>query len=458
MIVARDEPQACMKCGGSLKQDEDVLDTWFSSWLWPFSTLGWPEKTEDLSYFYPTTCLVTGPDIIFFWVARMIMAGLEFMGDIPFEHVFLHGIIRDREGRKMSKSLGNSPDPLDVIAQYGADALRFTIARLSPVGQDVYYSNETCELGRNFANKIWNASRFVLMNAGEATLGDPIDRKSCSSEDRFILSRLNRTVRGVTRALNAFRFNEAAQALYDFFWRDYCDWYIELVKPVIQGKETEDARRSRGVLLRCLETFLRLLSPFMPFLSEEIWQMLPGRVGESVTRRPWPRADGKFIDAELEARVERKFDVIRAARNLRKEYGIQPRVEVQVVVKPASREEEQVLCERPEASARLMGARELRIEEQFAPTPTMAAAPTPSGTIVYLDLDGAVDIAAERARLEKELNEIDSELARIGHELANERFLAKAPPEVVARSRQRKEQFAERRAKVQKSLDHLPRA
>ncbi|MDD5556749.1 MAG: valine--tRNA ligase [bacterium] len=456
VIVARTPPGRCPSCGGTdLVQDEDVLDTWFSSWLWPFSTLGWPDDTGDLRAFYPTTCLVTGPDIIFFWVARMIMAGLEFMGEVPFRHVFFTGIIRDLQGRKMSKSLGNSPDPLDVIERYGADALRFTIARLSPVGQDVYYADESPELGRNFANKIWNAARFVLMHLGDEA---PPEGPAAAAEDRFILSRLNGTVRAVTKALNAYRFNEAAEALYDFFWRDYCDWYIEMVKPALQAGGGEEADRSRAVLLRCLETFLRLLAPFMPHLAEEIWQRLPGREGESVTRRPWPRAEGKRIDAELEARMGRKFDVIRAARNLRREYNVPPRAEISVTVKPASRGEEEMLRDRPEVTARLMGAGEFRVDPAFTPGPSTAAAPTASGTIVCVDLAGVVDLAAERARLAGELERIDAEIAGVERELANDRFLEKAPAAVVERRRARRRDLAERRARVEATLGHLPRA
>ncbi|MCX6356782.1 MAG: class I tRNA ligase family protein, partial [Candidatus Aureabacteria bacterium] len=458
IIVSREQPEKCPTCGGTdLIQDEDVLDTWFSSWLWPFSTLGWPEKTADLGYFYPTSTLVTGPDIIFFWVARMIMAGLEFMGDVPFRDVFFTGIIRDRQGRKMSKSLGNSPDPLDVIAHYGADALRFTIARLSPVGQDVYYSNEQCELGRNFANKIWNASRFLLMNLGDSPAAD---FKACdfSPDDRFIMSRLNETVQRVTSSLDGFRFNEAAEALYEFFWSDYCDWYIESVKPLLQGGAGEDAARSRTVLLNCLETFLRLLTPCMPFVSEEIWQMLPlpeaGRP-ESVTLAPWPKADPALIDSVLTERVQRKFDAIRAVRNLRKEQNIPPAAEVNVIVKPASTGEAALLEEGREVCMRLMRASGLRIDPDFTPLRTMPTAPISSGTIVYLDLAASVDPAAEEKRLRDELAEIDRGIEAVTRELGNKDFTHKAPPRVVEQRRQKKQALEERRARVQRGLDDL---
>ena len=456
VIVSRSPPDKCPVCGNAdLTQDEDVLDTWFSSWLWPFSTLGWPDATEDLRYFYPTSTLVTGPDIIFFWVARMIMAGIEFMGAAPFADVFFTGIIRDMEGRKMSKSLGNSPDPLDVIAQYGADALRFTIARLSPVGQDVHYANESCELGRNFANKIWNASRFLLMNLGEDDAADDAGGLPPTMDDLFILSRLNRAVRDVTAALDAFRFNEAAERLYDFFWNDYCDWYIESVKGHLQSKGSDDARRSRRVLLRCLETFLRLLCPFMPFLSEEIWQMLPGRSGDSVTRTPWPQADQALIDPALEKRVELKFETVRAARNLRKDHRVPPRSDVVVILKPASADEASAMEEGRAVCMALMRAGELRIDPKFVPERAMPTAPLSSGAIVYMDLSGSVDPSVERERVTREIVEIDRDIEKVEKELANEAFVSKAPPKVVEMRRAKKDALAARREKVLKSLESL---
>lgn len=454
-IVSRTAPEKCPVCGSAdLVQDEDVLDTWFSSWLWPFSTLGWPDDTADLRYFYPTSTLVTGPDIIFFWVARMMMAGIEFAGGVPFTRVFFTGIIRDMQGRKMSKSLGNSPDPLDVIATYGADALRFTIARLSPLGQDVHYAAESCELGRNFANKIWNASRFVLMNLGEG-IGEGEGDGALTLDDRFILSRLNRAARDVTAALDAFRFNEAAERLYDFFWSDYCDWYIESVKGHLQAGGGADARRSRRVLLRCLETFLRLLCPFMPFLSEEIWQMLPGREGESVTRCPWPAADPALVDPALERRVELRFEAVRAVRNLRKEHRVPPRAEVGVVFRPASDDEAAAMEEGRAVCTALMKARELRVDPRFAPERPMPTAPLSSGSIVYVDLSGSVDPAVERARVSRELGEIDAELAKVDRELVNEAFVAKAPPKVVEMRRRKREALLARRDKVIKGLKAL---
>ncbi len=459
VIVSRTAPERCPACGGAdLVQDEDVLDTWFSSWLWPFSALGWPDKTDDLGYFYPTTTLVTGPDIIFFWVARMIMAGIEFMGEPPFADVFFTGIIRDMEGRKMSKSLGNSPDPLDVIAAYGADALRFTIARLSPVGQDVHYSNESCELGRNFANKIWNASRFVLMNLGDERGPAGGDAPALAMDDRFILSRLNRAARVIAAALEGFRFNEAAERLYDFFWNDYCDWYIESVKARIKAGQGGDARGPRRTMLHCLEVFLRLLSPFMPFLSEEIWQMLPGRSGESITLGPWPEADAAMIDDEVEARSLLRREAVTAVRNLRKAYAVPARAGVAVVVKPASAAEGEALEEGREVCMLLMKARKITVDPHFSPGRAMPAAPISSGTIVYLELAAGADPAAERARVARELEETGRAIARIDAELSNEAFVKRAPPAVVEMRRRKREELAARREKVLGALGRPPHA
>jgi valyl-tRNA synthetase len=458
-IFSRETPLSCPRCGkGELRQDENVLDTWFSSWLWPFSTLGWPERTEDLNYFYPTTCLVTGPDIIFFWVARMIMAGLEFMKEIPFEHVFFTGIIRDREGRKMSKSLGNSPDPLDVIESYGADALRFTIARLSPLGQDIYYSNESCELGRNFANKIWNASRFILMNVGEVEGFSENRAFSYTADDLYILSKLNQAVIDVTGALESYRFNDAAKCLYDFFWRRYCDWYIELVKPLIQREKDEHARRSCYVLLHCLEKFLRLLSPFMPFLSEEIWQMLPpleGQRAESVTMSSWPHPDESMIDQVLVERTEKKFEVIRVVRKMRKEYDIPQKVQVSVVVKPASAEEQELIEESRNVCMRLMRASELRIDSRITPTSKMVADATSSGTVAYIELEDEAVVTDKIEGLRKEIEEIDRGVEKVDRQLSNQDFVKKAPPEIVERSRRRRKELAEKREKVRINLEQL---
>ncbi|MBI3008875.1 MAG: valine--tRNA ligase, partial [Candidatus Omnitrophica bacterium] len=319
IIVSRTRPEKCPTCGSKdIYQDEDVLDTWFSSWLWPFSTFGWPESTEELKYFYPTSVLVTAPEIIFFWVARMIMAGLEFKGDIPFRDVYIHGTVRDDTGTKMSKSLGNIIDPIEIIDEFGTDALRFSIISITAVGQDVFLSKDKFELGRNFANKIWNASRFVLTNLSPmgskdvgATFMTPvnaglINQTPTSLPDKWILSRLNRTIASVTDALGEYRFNEAAFGIYEFFWHEFCDWYLELAKPVLINSEqlTVNSEKQKEItqiiLYDVLDKSLRLLHPFMPFITEEIWQKMKGPAGSSIMVSSWPVADNKLIDNEAE--------------------------------------------------------------------------------------------------------------------------------------------------------------
>jgi valyl-tRNA synthetase len=459
--VAREAPRSCPACGKEqLRQDENVLDTWFSSWLWPFSTLGWPSDTDDLNYFYPTTSLVTGPDIIFFWVARMIMAGIEFMGGVPFKDVFFTGIIRDQQGRKMSKSLGNSPDPLDVIDRYGADALRFTIARLSPVGQDVYYSNDSCELGRNFANKIWNATRFALISMDGVDIPADDSGLSYSTDDRYILSRLHTTIEGVTQSLETYKFNEAAQALYDFFWNHFCDRYIEAVKPLLKDKNGDAGKRSCFVLNYCLDLFLKLLCPFMPFIAEELWQMLPEKpagYAESITTTSWPTPDSSLIDQEIMRQAEIKFEIIRLARKLRKENGVPDNREVSVVFKPASPQEEKLISENREVCRRLMKASKIAVDANAGPSPTMVAAPTSLGSIVYVELCDSLAVEKKLELLQKEIEQIDSAIKRIERELSNQDFIKKAPKEVVEQRRKRRKELSEKRSNIQKDLELLSR-
>ncbi|MFQ5668061.1 MAG: valine--tRNA ligase, partial [Candidatus Binatia bacterium] len=327
--VARTDPTQCAHCGsGNIRQDSDVLDTWFSSWLWPFSTMGWPNDTPTLRRFYPTDTLITAADIIFFWVARMVMAGYEFMDERPFSEVCFNSIVRDLKGRKMSKSLGNSPDPLDIIARYGADALRFTIVSLAPAGEDVRYAAEKTDLGRHFANKLWNAARFVLMNAdgedqAEGTLAiDSPDGDELALPERWILSRLQAVIDDVRNALTTYRFNDAALVLYQFIWHEYCDWYVELSKIALYGPDRTSKRRVQAVLVHTLERALRLLHPFMPFVTEEIWQVLPGaKPAGSIMIASYPRAEAARRDATAEGAVQHLIEVVRSVRNIRSELG-----------------------------------------------------------------------------------------------------------------------------------------
>ncbi len=434
-------------------QDEDVLDTWFSSWLWPFSTLGWPEETEDLKAFYPTSCLVTGPDIIFFWVARMIMGGLEFMGEIPFRQVYFTGIIRDLEGKKMSKSLGNSPDPLHVIEEYGADALRFTIARLSPIGQDVYYSNSMCELGRNFANKLWNASRFVSGEIEGKAASDPRKNKELLSlDDRYILAQLQETIKSVSGFLKRFHFNDAALSLYDFFWHHFCDRYLESAKFYLARDDEERKVVVRGVLRKVLTETLKLLHPFMPFITEEIWQELGG--DGLLLRTPWPRPDRSLLSPEAQASARLKYELITAARNLRKEYELPPKRELRFIFKPKEKEENEALGREAEVMAALIRACRVEFDPGYAPSESVPSTLI-EGCEVYMPLEGIVDLGHERARFEKKLQKAEMGLKQIQLRLKNRNFLAKAPPEIREKNEARREELAGEVKKLKQIIEQL---
>ena len=431
-IAAKEDPEECPKCAGrDLIQDPDVLDTWFSSALWPFSTLGWPDQTPELERFYPTSILVTGFDIIFFWVARMILMGLEFMGDIPFHHVIIHGLVRAHDGRKMSKSLGNGVDPLEVVDEYGADALRYMLTTGVAPGNDLRYQPEKVEASRNFANKVWNASRFALMNLGDfQPNGLPAE---LTLADRWILSRYDRVVAEVTRQLERFDLGEAARALYDFIWSELCDWYIELVKPRLYGKEGEEERRgAQAVLYHVLAGSLKLLHPFMPFLTEAIWQYLPG-ASRTIMLESWPES-GQMEDPEGEAAMTAIMDVIRAIRNIRGEKGVAPGKKISAIL--FMDEEESPLIRDNLAYVKLLaGVESLEQCPRDAAKPAKAIAAVAAGIEIYLPLADLVDLEEEKRRLGKELDQAREELARSQAKLANESFISKAPPAVVEKER-----------------------
>ncbi|MCI0706304.1 MAG: valine--tRNA ligase [Ignavibacteriae bacterium] len=482
--AARSEAEARTKLKLSaniaLRQDEDVLDTWFSSWLWPFSTLGWPEETpqvkEDLRYFNPTDTLVTGPDIIFFWVARMIMANIEVMKGmpdkngkqrsksedlVPFRDVYFTSIIRDAQGRKMSKSLGNSPDPLDVINEYGADALRFTIAYLSPLGQDVLFSTEKCELGRNFANKIWNAGRFLLMNkaelAGETNLNlDKLSTEHLDLADKWILSRLNHAIRDYNDSLNNFRINESTKVLYDFIWHDFCDWYVELVKTRFYGDEPAEVKRA--VVQRALWVFdraLRLLHPHMPFLSEELWQHLADRNSASLMRAEFPVADEKLIDEKTESDMAFVQSVINAVRNIRGENNVPPSKEIRLQVLAAKNDRGSVI-QTYGAYLKKLG-RVQEIESITASTkPKLASSAVVDGIELFVPLEGLIDVGAERQRLEKEIARLQGLVESIEKKLSNPQFVERAPKDVVQKEREKQSSFKTNLEKLQQNLKQLP--
>lgn len=460
-IVSRKTPDACPHCRTkNLKQDEDVLDTWFSSWLWPFSTLNWPKNDPDRDFYYPTSTLVTAQEIIFFWVARMIMSGFEFIGQKPFSHVYIHGTVRDESGTKMSKSLGNIIDPLEIIDDYGTDALRMSIIMLTAQGQDVYLSKDKFEMGRNFANKIWNASRFLMMSL-EGVSVKPIERKpkDFSVEDQYILTKLQQVISSVTRSLDKYRFNDAAHELYDFFWHHFCDRYIEAVKPVFSGPDCAEKTQTQRVLLTVLETSLRLLHPMMPFITEEIWQQLKS-IGllsseyESIMISDWPKAKKSWIDLKAVQIAEMKYELARVGRNLRAEYQIKPGQEVYFAIKPADLSAQELLQSLSADVKRLLKASSLEIDMNFHTHKPMPSGLCVAGAI-YMDLEGVFDFQQEEARLTKQLDQIVVDLGRVDSRLSNQSFVEKAPVEVVEREKQKREHLIQQQEKIVKNLEFV---
>ena len=477
--AARTEEEARQKLNlrpdAVLRQDEDVLDTWFSSWLWPFSTLGWPHLNDDLRYFNPTDALVTGPDIIFFWVARMIMANMEFLkGEpgkngkprstdedlVPFRDVYLTSIIRDMQGRKMSKSLGNSPDPLDVIAEYGADALRFTVCYLAPLGQDVLFASEKCEIGRNFANKIWNAGRFLLLNkseicgAGEISLDKPpMDHLDLA--DRWILSRLAGGVRDFNAALEGFHLNDASKILYDFIWHDFCDWYVELVKTRFYGDEPADVKEA--VVVRALWVFdqaLRMLHPMMPFVTEELWQHLADRAGASLVRASFPTGEDLKIELQTESEMAFVQDVINAVRNIRGENNIAPSKDIHLQVRLAGQKKDGVFQTYSKYLAKL--ARVVSVEMIFDDKkPKLSSSAVVGDAEIFVPLEGLIDVSAEKARLEKEIGRLAGLIQSIESKLANDSFVERAPKNVVEKEKEKLANFTSNVEKLRKTLEQL---
>lgn len=445
--VSREHVEVCPKCGAPVHQDEDVLDTWFSSALWPFSTLGWPDQTEDLAYFYPTSVLVTGYDIIFFWVARMIFSGMEHMGKEPFKYVLIHGLVRDSQGRKMSKSLGNGVDPLEVIDKYGADALRFTLATGNSPGNDTRYSDERVEASRNFANKIWNASRFVLMNLTVT------DRKLPAAdelklEDKWILHRYNQLVQAVTDNLDHFELGIAVSKLYDFIWDEFCDWYIELIKPRLYDEDCPSNRAAQYVLSYVLSGALELLHPFMPFITEEIWQKLPHE-GESIVISSWPEFDVSLTFADEAAQMEQIMEALKAVRNQRSEMNIPPSKKAKVYIKT---DQPSVFAQGTGFFEKLAGASEAIVADESFTPPQNAVSCVVPGAQIFMPLDDLVDKEKELARLTKEKDRLLGEIKRVEGKLNNQGFIAKAPEKVVEEERQKGEKYREMLAKVEENM------
>ena len=459
VMVSEEQPEKCSKCGdASIKQDEDVLDTWFSSWLWPFSTMGWPDDTETLKKFYPTDNLVTGPDIIFFWVARMVMAGYAFMDECPFHDVYFTSIVRDMKGRKMSKSLGNSPDPLDIIAQYGADALRYTIISLAPVGQDIKFADKKVEIGRNFANKLWNASRFVLMNLEGSSCSIAKDLppvEELGAAERWIISRMNYAVGEVCRNLadGYFKFNDALKTVYEYIWNDFCDWYIEMCKPVLMGDDAEKKAAVQQVLVTCLDGALRMLHPFMPFITEEIWDKLPGADGLLMVSS-FPEVKEGHINPSLEQEIGELMEAVRVIRNLRASANVSPAKKVTVrVVK--SDNESKVFENHKNMICNLARAERLDIVDS---KPAGHLVGLMDATEVCLDLAGVINLEAELKRVVNEIAKINKEKSKISCKLENKNFVEKAPVEVVQKIRdgiEAYEQQLEKLNEYQKELGKL---
>jgi len=433
MMVLREDPTCCAKCGSkNIHQDEDVLDTWFSSALWPFSTLGWPDQTEDLKYFYPTDVLVTGYDIITFWVSRMITCGVEEMGETPFKTVLIHGLVRDEQGRKMSKSLGNGVDPLQVVEKYGADALRFSLAMGVSPGNDTRYSDEKVESARNFANKIWNASRFVLMNTQTR---ESIDPAKLQLPDKWILSRLNKVVTEVSAHMEDGDFGIAAQNIYDFAWNEFCDWYIELSKGRLMGEDEEQKNNVRGVLIYTLEGILKLLHPFMPFLTEEVYQNLPAHEGMLITAK-WPEVKAEYAFETEERQMEGLMEIIRAIRNLRAEMNVQAGKRTHVTLIPEAGWEETLAMAEPYLQ-RLAYVSDAAIGGKDALAGEKVVSAVCAAGELRIPLGDLVDIGKEIARLEKELKNLEGEIARAKGKLNNQGFLSKAPAQLVEQEREK---------------------
>ena len=427
MMVLRDDPSCCSKCGShNIHQDEDVLDTWFSSALWPFSTLGWPENTEDLKYFYPTDVLVTGYDIITFWVSRMITMGVEEMDVTPFKTVLIHGLVRDEQGRKMSKSLGNGVDPIEVIDKYGADALRFSLAMGVSPGNDTRYSDEKVESARNFANKIWNASRFVLMNTETR---EAIDSAKLQLPDKWILSRLNKVIAEISMHMEEGDFGIAAQNIYDFAWNEFCDWYIELSKGRLMGDDLEQKNNVRGVLVYVIESILKLLHPFMPYLTEEVYQNLPAHEGLLITAK-WPEVQADYAFEAEERQMEGLMEIIRAIRNLRAEMNVQAGKRTHVTLIPEAGWEETLAIAEPYLQ-RLAYVSDAAIGGKDALAGEKVVSAVCAAGEIRIPLGELVDFEKEIARLEKEKKNLEGEIARANGKLNNPGFLAKAPAHLV---------------------------
>ncbi len=454
LLVAKETPTSCSRCGSdSLKAETDVLDTWFSSALWPFSTMGWPRETKELKKFYPTSVLVTGFDILFFWVARMMMSGLKFMNDVPFRDVYIHGLVRDEKGEKYSKTKGNVVDPLDLIDRYGADALRFTLAALTMPGSDLKLSEARTEGYRHFANKIWNASRFALMNLQEfEPLTAPVLREEYTLPDLWIRGRLNQAIRGVETSLEEYKFNEASHVLYQFIWHEFCDWYLELIKPSLyQDQDPKRKTITQQTLLEVLDAILKLLHPFMPFITEEIWQQLPGQDGKgSIMVELLPGADGRFDDEETRKEMELLIEVITAIRNIRGEMNLPPGEQISVVLRTKREEVQRILRKNQMYIQNLARVKEPVIGYDIE-KPGSSAFAVVQDVEVFVPVDRS-RMEEEAKRLQKEIAKVEKEILFVNKKLSNEQFVSKAPADVVQTEREKAREYQAVRSKLEESL------
>ncbi len=452
MIVSREDPTECPKCHSkNLKQDSDVLDTWFSSWLWPFSTLGWPEKTKDFERFFPTDTLVSAYDIIFFWISRMIMASEEFLGKAPFKDIVITGLVRDIQGRKMSKSLGNGIDPLDVIKEYGADAMKFTLCYLAAQGQDVQIDMNSFKLGSRFANKIWNATRFLLMNLEGRELVS-IEKDKLSVMDRWIYSQLNNASKAIASAMDSYRFNDAAQAVYSFFWNDFCDWYIEASKQKLLHGSDDEKNLQVSILMDILESSMRLMHPFMSFLTEEIYQKLPNHKGDVIVAK-YPVYEKEMDDKESEALVDALQKAIQSVRTVRSSLQIAPEKKLKVILRPAKDSKASGFYkEESKLMASFMGASEVVVDIDYTSDISKAFPVAAIGYEVFVFVRDAIDVEEEIKKLELEIDKNEKLLEASNKKLSNENFISHAKPEAIEKEKSKKLEFED---KISKSREHI---
>ena len=457
LIVESVDPECCPQCASrNIVQETDVLDTWFSSALWPFSTMGWPEKTKELATFYPTSVLITSFDIIFFWVARMMMMGLHFMDEVPFRDVYLHALVRDKHGKKMSKSTGNVIDPLAVMAEFGTDALRFTLTAFAAQGREIKLDEERIEGYRHFINKLWNAARFAMMHLDDCDGSEKevvADLKGLPLVHQWILSRTAATIVEVRQGLDEYHFNDAAQALYQFIWREFCDWYVEWIKADLFSKDEVLQRRARGVLLVVLETILKLIHPITPFVTEEIWSVLPGKRG-TLMMGPFPDVQEDWQDGAAEARMELLMGIITGIRTIRSEAEIHPSMKIEAFVVCPDREKAGLISQFSQAIIDMTRLSGLTVQNESS-KPDDAATFIAGDIEIYVPLEGLVDVDAELAKLVKERDKVEVKLRQINGKLGNAKFLANAPADVVNQEKEKKDALDSRLAKIAEAEEKL---